>query len=209
MRDNLVAALRLMLVTDDRLLAGRDPVAVCEAAVAGGVTMVQLRLKRAADREIVAIGRRLLAALAIPLIVNDRVDLALAIGAAGVHLGPDDLAPALARRMVPPGFIIGASVGLETEIARAAAADYWGIGPLRSTATKANAGAAIGLAGAGKIREAAGNRPVVLIGNVQPDDVVSARKAGFAGVAIGSGILAQSDVTEASRRYAVELDRRL
>jgi thiamine-phosphate pyrophosphorylase len=170
--------------------------------------MVQLRLKLAADREIVAVGRRLLSALTVPLIVNDRVDLALAIGAAGVHLGPDDLAPALARRVVPRGFIIGASVGVDGEAARAAAADYWGIGPLRSTETKADAGAAIGFAGASKIREAAGTRPSVLIGNVQPNDVAAALDAGFAGVAVGSGILAHPEVTEGARRYAVELDRR-
>src|SRR5262249_1528518 len=147
-------------------------------------------------------GRRLLEALTVPLIVNDCMDLALAIGAAGVHLGPDDLAPQLARRIAPPGFIIGASVGLEAEIHRGDAADYWGIGPLRATAAKSDAGAAIGIGGASRLRAAAGTRPAVLIGGVQPDDAAAARAAGFTGVAVSSGILAPSDVSAAAAAYA-------
>src|SRR5262249_51152978 len=104
-------ALPLMLVTDEALLAGRDLVATCLAAVRGGATSVQLRMKRASPRELVARARDLVAALDVPVLVNDRLDVALAAQAAGVHLGPDDLPVALARRMVPRGFVIGASVG--------------------------------------------------------------------------------------------------
>jgi thiamine-phosphate pyrophosphorylase len=110
MATNLADALRLLLVTDDRLLAGRDLVATCLDAVAGGVTAVQLRLKHVPDRELLARAEALVRALPVPVFVNDRLDLALAAGAAGVHLGPDDLAPALARRIAPAGFWIGASV---------------------------------------------------------------------------------------------------
>jgi thiamine-phosphate pyrophosphorylase len=198
---NLAEALRLLLVTDDRLVAGRDLVALCQAAVQGGVTSVQLRLKTVRDRELVTLARALVSALPVPVFLNDRVDVALAAGAAGVHLGSDDLAPALARRVVPPGFWVGASVGVEAEIARGAAADYWGVGPLHGTATKGDAGAALGFDGAAALRARAGGRPCVLIGGVQPEDVAPAHAAGFAGVAVVSGVLAGIDVKESAAQY--------
>ena len=201
MRENLAATLRLLLVTDDALLAGRDAVAVCEAAVRGGVTAVQLRLKLATDAELFALSRRLVETLAVPVLVNDRVDIALAAGAHGVHLGADDLAPVLARRIVPSGFIIGASVGSEGEIERGLAADYWGIGPLHLSATKPDAGVALGLGGARALRDRAGSRPCVVIGGVSVADVEPVMAAGFAGVAVVSGILGSVDVEGAARGY--------
>lgn len=103
-----------MLVTDDRLLAGRDPVALARAAVAGGVTAVQLRLKEASARELVALAARLTAALPVPVLVNDRPDVAAAAGC-GVHLGPDDLPVSFARRILRPGTIIGGCRRTSTE----------------------------------------------------------------------------------------------
>src|SRR5262249_24599577 len=144
MAPNVAALVRLMLVTDDRLVAGRDLVALARAAVAGGVTSVQLRLKQMPAREQVALARTLVDALQGPLLVNDRPDIAMAAGAAGVHLGPDDLPVARARAIAPPGFVIGASVGSSDEATGAAAADYWGVGPWRVTDTKTDAGAALG-----------------------------------------------------------------
>ncbi|MEP6591863.1 MAG: thiamine phosphate synthase, partial [Gemmatimonadota bacterium] len=201
MRENLAHALRLLLVTDDIALAGRDPVTTCLAAEAGGVTAVQLRLKRAGDQELASLARELLRRLSVPLFLNDRIDVALAVGAAGVHLGPDDLSPALARRIAPAGFVIGASVGSAAEVARGAAADYWGIGPLHDTATKADAGVALGWEGATALRRLGGERPCVIIGAVTPDDVPLATAAGFAGVAVVTGILGARDVGEAASRY--------
>lgn len=201
MRENLAATLRLLLVTDDALVAGRDLVALCHGAVRGGVTAVELRLKRASDRDLHAVTSRLVAELAVPVFVNDRLDVALAAGAGGVHLGPDDLSPTLARRIVPPGFVIGASVGSDTEIERGVAADYWGIGPLHHTATKTDAGAALGLSGARALLAQSAARPCVVIGGVTPDDVGPALAAGFAGVAVVSGILGEEDVAAAARRY--------
>jgi thiamine-phosphate pyrophosphorylase len=202
MRENLADTLRLLLVTDDALLGDRDPVAVCQAAVRGGVTAVQLRLKEASDRELLRLARRLMAVLAVPLFINDRLDVALAAGAAGVHLGPDDLAPALARRIVPAAFVIGASVGAAGEIERGAAADYWGIGPLRATRTKGDAGPPLGIEGAKRLLAAAAGRPAVLIGGVQPADLSVAIASGFAGVAVAGSILADGDVEQAARRFA-------
>lgn len=202
MRENLADVLRLLLVTDDAALGERDLIATCQAAVAGGVTAVQLRLKQADDRSLAECARRLLVALTVPLFLNDRLDVALAVGAAGVHLGSDDLSPALARRLVPPGFVIGASVGTAAEITRGAPADYWGIGPLHQSATKFAAGAALGWAGARTLRAQAGGRPCVVIGGVRPEDVTLARAAGFAGVAVVTGIIVAEDVAGAARAYS-------
>ena len=201
MRENLAATLRLLLVTDDALLGARDPIAVARAAVAGGVIAIQLRLKHATDRDLLALARHLVALLPVPIFVNDRLDIAIAAGAAGVHLGADDLPPARARRIVPAGFLLGASVGSHAEIERGLAADYWGIGPLHGTRTKDDAGLALGRDGAVMLLAAAGTRPCVVIGGVQPEDVAPALAAGFAGVAVASGILGGEDVEGAARKY--------
>ncbi len=191
-----------MLVTDDRLVAGRDLVALALAAERGGATSVQLRLKRATPRELAQAARALVGALRVPVLVNDRPDVALAAGAAGVHLGPDDLSVTLARRVAPPGFIIGASAGSPEEAAAAAEADYWGVGPWRGTDTKADAGEPLGAEGFRRIVGLGGRRPCIAVGAVRPDDVPAVLAAGGAGVAVVSGILGQQDVEGAARRYA-------
>ena len=201
MATNLAQALQLMLVTDDALVRGRDLVALVEAAEQGGITSVQLRLKGASAAELALLGRALLQAVRIPVIVNDRVDVAIAIGAQGVHLGPDDVTVAMARQVCPPGFVIGASVGVEGEAENGALADYWGIGPWSATSTKADAGAALGVTGFMRIRALAGATPCIAIGGIQPGDVGSAVAAGAAGVAVVSGILGATDVAGAARRY--------
>jgi thiamine-phosphate pyrophosphorylase len=198
---NLADALRLLLVTDDDLLNAADPFPVLHEAIAGGVTAVQLRFKRVADGPLLALARRGVAELPVPVFVNDRLDIALLAGAAGVHLGADDLPPAIARRIAPPGFVIGASVGTEEEILRGAAADYWGVGPLHATGTKSDAGPALDFDGVSRYVMAAGGRPCVVIGGVRPDDVAPARRLGVAGVAVVRGILAEPDVRRAARRY--------
>ena len=200
---NLAVLLRLMLVTDDGLLEGRDLVAVCLAAVQGGVSCVELRLKRVAPRELLARARELVAALPVPVLVNDRLDVALASGAAGVHLGPDDLPVALARRAVPEGFLIGASVGARPgAVELGQAADYWGVGPWRTTFTKPDSRWPLGPEGFGTIVAAAGRIPCVAIGGVLPEDGEAVRRAGGVGVAVAAGILGSTDVAAAARRYA-------
>lgn len=194
-----------MLVTDDRLLAGRDVVAVAVAAVRGGVTCVQLRLKETSPRELAGIARALVAALPVPVLVNDRLDVAIAAGAAGVHLGPDDLPVRLGRRIAPAGFILGASVGSEAEIENGRSADYWGVGPWRASPTKADAGAALGSEGFRAIVGRSGGTPCVAIGGVRPDDVPLVLGSGGAGVAVVSGILAADDPGAAARLYGGQL----
>jgi thiamine-phosphate diphosphorylase len=205
MADNLLSALRLMLVTDDALVSGRDLIAVAQAAERGGVSSVQLRLKRATPRELAGAARALIAALTVPVLVNDRPDVAIAVGAAGVHVGPDDLPVALVRRIAPPGFIVGASAGSVAETAATAGADYWGVGPWRVTSTKPDAGAALGAEGFAAIRRLSGAIPCIAVGGVRPIDVPEVRAAGGSGVAVISGILGESDIEAAARRYAAAL----
>jgi thiamine-phosphate pyrophosphorylase len=212
MAGNLVESLRLMLVTDDRIVAGTNLVAACAAAARGGATSVQLRLKLATAREQVVLARALLAELAplgVPLFVNDRPDVALAAGAAGVHLGPDDLPVDLARPLAAaagaPAFVVGASVGSETEAAANGAADYWGIGPWRATTTKSDAGPALGADGFARLARLAGGRPCVAIGGVRPEDCAAVLAAGGVGVAVVSGILGEADPAGAARRYRLAL----
>jgi thiamine-phosphate diphosphorylase len=190
-----------MLVSDDRLLGGRDLVALARQAVAGGASSVQLRLKRATPRELVALARALVEAVAVPVLVNDRPDVAIAAGAAGVHLGPDDLPVARARALAPPGFVIGASVGSVEEAAGAQAADYWGIGPWRVTTTKADAGEGLGPEGFARLVRLAGGRPCLAIGAVRPEDAPLIKAAGGAGLAVVSGLLAANDVRAAAAGY--------
>lgn len=193
--------LRLMFVTDDHLLAGRDVVEAALAAVQGGATSVQLRLKLATPRELLAAARALVEHLPVPLIVNDRLDVAMAAGAAGVHLGPDDLPVRLARRVAPAGFVIGASVGGEPELAGGEGADYWGVGPWRVTGTKADAGSPLGAPGFRAIAARSGGMPCVAIGGIRPEDVPDVLAAGGAGVAVVSGILGAPDPEAAARSY--------
>jgi thiamine-phosphate pyrophosphorylase len=201
MADNVAALVRLMLVTDDRLMRGRDLLALAIAAERGGITSLQLRLKEAGARELAALVRSLRRVLKVPVLVNDRPDVAIAAGAAGVHLGPDDIPVELARRVAPAGFIIGASVGSEAEASAAGRADYWGIGPWRETSTKADAGAGLGPEGFSRLVRLAGSKPCIAIGSVTPADVAAVVASGGSGVAASSGILAADDVEAAARAY--------
>ena len=205
MRTNVAPLLRLMLVTDDAAVEGRDLVALARAAERGGVTSVQLRLKRATPREQAAAARALVAALRVPVLVNDRPDIALAAGAAGVHVGPGDLPPLLAKRVLPPGMVLGVSVGTPQEALTAGAGDYWGVGPWRRTTTKDDAGSAIGAVGLGAVIGESGGRPCIAIGGIRPEDVAAVLSAGAVGVAVVSGILGAADVEAAARRYAAAL----
>jgi len=208
MGDNVAQLVRLMLVTDDRMVRGRDLVSLAQAAERGGATSVQLRLKQATARELAHLVRQLVQVLRIPVLVNDRPDVAIAAGAAGAHLGPDDMPIDLARRIAPPGFVVGASVGNETEAALAGGADYWGVGPWRATPTKEDAGTGLGADGFSRLLQLAGGKPVLAIGGVTPEDVPLILQAGGLGVAVVSGILGADDVAAAARRYAGQLGRR-
>jgi thiamine-phosphate pyrophosphorylase len=195
-----------MLVTDDRYVRGRNVVQLALAAERGGITSLQVRLKERADRDVVELVRALVAALTVPVLVNDRPDIALAGGAAGVHLGPEDLSVELTRRIMPPGFIIGASVGSDSEATGAGNADYWGVGPWRGTTTKGDAGTGLGPEGFGRITRLADGRPCIAIGGVIPSDISQVLRAGGSGVAVVSGILGADDVEAAARRFTASYE---
>jgi thiamine-phosphate pyrophosphorylase len=201
MAPNVAAVVRLMLVTDDKLIGGRDLLQLALRAEQGGVTALQVRLKEPPARQLVELVRSLVTTLNIPVLVNDRPDVALAAGAAGAHLGPEDMSVLLVRRIAPPGFILGASVGNEAEAAAADAADYWGVGPWRGTSTKEDAGEALGAAGFRNIVARSGGRPCIAIGSVRPDDVPSVFASGGSGVAVASGILSSDEVATAAQHY--------
>jgi thiamine-phosphate pyrophosphorylase len=206
MGHNVAALVRLMLVTDDRLIRGRDLLELALSAERGGISSLQLRLKEKPAREMAELVRALVARLRVPVLVNDRPDIALAAGAAGAHLGPDDLPVDLAHRIAPAGFIIGASVGSEAEASTAGQADYWGIGPWRATTTKDDAGAGLGPGGFHRLAQLAGERPCIAIGGVLPEDVPAVLRSGGLGVAVVSGILGVPDVETAARQYAGQLE---
>ncbi len=198
-----------MVITDPVLLQGRDPVHVCRAAVRGGATMVQVRWKDARPNETLALARALAAALPVPVLVNDRVDVALAAGAAGTHLGQDDVPLDALRPHVPPDFVLGASVGspAEAERARGWRADYWSVGPAFATANKPDAGVPLGDAGfAALARLAPGGVPVIAIGGITAGNAASLARAGAAGIAVLGAILGAPDPETAARAIRDSFD---
>ncbi|OLD00353.1 MAG: thiamine-phosphate diphosphorylase [Gemmatimonadetes bacterium 13_1_40CM_3_70_8] len=198
----LVDQVRLMVITDAALLKGRDPVTACRQAVAGGATMIQVRLKDAPAREVLALAGALVGALSVPVIVNDRVDVALAAGAAGAHLGQEDPPLDRLRPHVPPGFLLGLSVGstAEAERARATPADYWSVGPCFATDTKSDAGPPLGPAGfAAVARLAPPGVPVIAIGGISAATAGSLARAGAAGLAVIAAVWRASDPAAATR----------
>src|SRR3954451_6830632 len=201
MTHNVASLLRLMMVTDDRMVQGRDLLQLARAAQRGGITALQVRLKQKTSRELVDLIRALVAGLDLPVLVNDRPDIAIAAGAAGVHLGPDDVPVNLARAISPPGFIIGASVGTEAEAGPGVEADYWGVGPWRDTTTKGDAGSALGAEGFRRMVALARGKPCIAIGGIRPVDVGPVLSLGGAGVAVVSGILGAGDAEAAAREY--------
>lgn len=198
-------ALRLLAITDD-LRDGRDGlVARTVAAVRGGATMIQVRLKHVTSRELVEATRAIVAAVSVPVLVNDRADVALAAGAAGVHLGLDDLSVAAVRSFAPASFLIGASFGDESELSHAEGADYVGIGPVFSTLSKVDAGEAIGPLGLARL-VAQSSVPAVAIGGVTPENAGSAMRGGAAGVAVIRSIFAAADPERAARALRLAVD---
>ena len=164
--------------------------------------MIQVRLKDAAPREVLILAVALVGALAVPVLVNDRVDVALAAGAAGAHLGQDDPPLDRLRPHVPPGFLLGISVGTaaEAERARPWPADYWSIGPCFATPNKPDAGPPLGPAGlAALARHAPGGLPVIGIGGITAANAGAVVRAGAVGVAVIGAVWSASDPTAAAR----------
>jgi thiamine-phosphate pyrophosphorylase len=196
-------ALQLVAITDS-LRDGVEGLAQrAAAAVRGGATMLQLRLQDETPRTLAEAARALRrAAPGVPLLVNDRADVAMAVDADGVHVGSDGLSAAALRSIVPARFIIGVSVGADDEVARAAGADYVGIGPVfaagTGTGTGAGAGTAIGVARFSELA-ALCRLPAVAVGGITPGNAGAVLAAGARGVAVISALFGAPDPTLAAR----------
>ena len=195
--------MRLYLITD-RALAGSRPLEdVVSAAVRGGVTAVQLREKECCTREFVELARALRTVLAphrIPLIINDRVDVALAVGADGVHVGQSDMAPRDVRRLLGPHAIVGLSVEnpQQAEEAAGCPVDYLGVGPIFATATKPDAAPTWGLEQLAALR-ARTRHTLIAIGGIHAGNARAIIEAGADGIAVVSAICAAPDPEAAAR----------
>ena len=195
----------IYLVTDDGCLQGRALLDCVREALEGGVTLMQYRAKTASSAEMYAEALQLKAlcdSFNVPLIINDRLDIAMAVGAAGVHLGQNDLPCAAARKLLGEDYIIGVSAHnpAEAKTALQSGADYLGCGAVFGTATKADV-KKLGTDGLAAICKAKG-LPVVGIGGVTADNYREVRAAGADGAAIVSGILAQPDIRATVRAIA-------
>jgi thiamine-phosphate pyrophosphorylase len=196
---------QLCLVTDRSLANGRSLAGIVAAAVKGGVTMVQLRDKTASTRAFIEDARALKALLApprVPLLVNDRIDVALAAGANGAHVGQGDMPVALARKLLGPKAIVGLSI---TQSAEARAedvefADYLGVGPIFPQLTTPDAAPTLGLEGLAEIRRIT-SKPIVAIGGVTAANVRAVRSAGADGVAVASAIMGAQDPMAAAAAF--------
>lgn len=195
--------LAVYLVVGPSDCRGRPLADVVGAALEGGVTLIQLRDKQADDARLIELGRALLPlcrAAGIPLIINDRLEPALAIGADGVHVGQEDLAAERVRERLGPDRILGVSAGSPEELARVPQeiVDYLGVGPVNPTPTKEDAGTAIGPRGIARIREHS-RLPLVAIGGIRLPDVAPLIEAGAQGIAVVSAIAAAEDPKQAAR----------
>ena len=197
--------LSVYLITDPLLCAGRGVVETALGAVRGGASVVQLRDKHASDAVLIEQGRALKQALTgtgALLIVNDRIHVALAIGADGVHVGQSDAAAATARAALGPDAIVGLSIQtlahaetLDPEII-----DYVGVGPVFATDTKPDHAAPLGLDGLARVC-AASALPAVAIGGLKPEHVDAVFAAGAQGLAVVSAICAAADPESAARAF--------
>lgn len=195
--------LRLLAIAGPPVVPPSYIVDACKAAEAGGVTAIQLRWKYATAGDLVQVTADLVEALSIPVFVNDRSDVAWAVGAFGVHLGADDLPLQLVRRESPRPLCLGVSIGNdeEAEAAVNVGADYWSIGPFFPTSTKDDAGPAIGPRGFMSLAaRVPPDTPVIAIGGIMAENAAEVFEAGAYGIAVSSGVFGGGDVTQASRR---------
>jgi len=192
----------LYLVTDRGLAQGRSTLEIVEAAVAGGVTCVQLREKECSTREFIRQAfeiKEFLKARGVPLIINDRVDVAQAVAADGVHLGQTDMPLEIAKKILGGSMIIGISAeslkdALEAE---KGGADYLGVSPIFATPTKTDTAPPLGLEGLRSIRKAV-SIPLVGIGGLNRENAAAVIQSGGDGVAVVSAIVAAADPAQAA-----------
>jgi thiamine-phosphate pyrophosphorylase len=193
----------LYVITDEAIAGGRSHVEIAQQALRGGADVIQLRDKGRSCAELACVGREIAAIIrkaGAVFIVNDRLDVAIACGADGVHLGQDDMRLSTARQLAPPGFIIGISVGTVAEAidAEREGADYIALSPTFSTISKEDAGCGHGLERLREIRRAV-SLPLVAIGGINRHNARDVIAAGADGIAVISAVVASPDITSAAR----------
>jgi len=194
----------LYVVTDEQLSRGLTHSQIARLALEGGADVIQLRDKYMGGRELMEHARNirnLTKAAGKLFIVNDRLDIALASAADGVHLGQEDMALEDARKLAPVSFIIGVTVHnvSQARLAESGGADYVGLSPIFCTGSKSDAGAACGIEMLKKVRNAV-SIPVVAIGGIGPSNAREVLEAGADGLAVISAVVDQDDVAAAARR---------
>lgn len=194
-------------------MGGRSLADVVAAAVQGGVSCVQLREKNLSTREFLAQAlmlKKLLAPHGVPLVINDRIDIALACDAEGVHLGQSDLPVDKARRLLPPGIFIGLSVESLEEVLHSATLplDYLGVSPIFATPTKTDTKHAWGLDGLAAVR-AATRLPLVAIGGIHAGNAREVLRAGADSLAVVSVLCAAEDPRGAAANLRTVCDEEL
>ncbi len=205
----LKSHLALHVLTDREWSRERDMLTVASAALDGGATVIQLRDKTASTHVLVEEGlalRELTRQRGALLIVNDRIDVALAVDADGAHVGQDDMPAELARKLLGPDRILGVSAGnlQEATAAVASGADYLGVGPIYATRGKADAGDPIGLS---LLKELAARYviPLVAIGGINANNAGAVVQAGAAGIAVITAVVNAEDITAATKALAVAI----
>jgi thiamine-phosphate pyrophosphorylase len=206
--------LRCYAIVDPEVSGGHDLPELCRMLAAGGATLVQLRDKLSDTRMMVERARAIKAALGeVPLLINDRVDVALAIGAEGVHIGWDDMAPADARRLLGPGPIIGLTINSpqRAEATDLGLIDYAGIGGVYGTTSKTTKNAPIGLAGLARVIEALHRRqpdfPTCGIAGINAGNAAAVIEAGADGVSVISALSMASDPRAATAELRRVVDQ--
>ena len=201
----------LHVITDTTIQSRFTHAQLAEMAIEGGADTIQFRQKTGTTRDLLNTAREVQAICArhsVPLIVNDRADIALAIGSAGVHFGQDDLPIVVGRTLFPPDSIIGASARTEGKVMEAIAegADYIGFGPIRQTSSKPDAEAPKGLDALTRMCDIA-QCPVIAIGGITVEDVYDVVRVGAHGVAVISAVCGEPDPSAATQRLVAEIHR--
>jgi thiamine-phosphate pyrophosphorylase len=200
----------LYVITDAKLSRGRSHLEVAQAAIEGGASIIQFREKEMTTRELVETARslkELTSQKGVPFIVNDRLDVALAVEADGVHVGQEDMPADMARQLIGPHKILGVSASTVEEALQAEkdGADYVSASPVFTTPTKPDTPPPTGLEGLRAIVEAV-NLPVIAIGGINEKNAAEVMEAGAQGVAVISAVVSAPDIAAAARHLRETLE---
>lgn len=209
---NKIPLWRLYVITDEELSGGRSHIEIAEAAIMGGADVIQLRDKTASSRKLYEIAtqiKKLTEETGVQFIVNDRLDIALAVNADGLHVGQDDLPAPVTRKFLGPDKILGVSAINVAEAIQAEkdGADYLGVGPVfEARGTKADAGEPKGLQLIKDIRQRC-SLPIVAIGGINHTNILSVMEAGSQGAAVISAVVSAADITHATQALKDQIEK--